>query len=310
MINNYIDHKGRWWGDPVAAKALGKGYELKEEDLPDPLPKEGFRALPKCTEEVDVWYPILHGPNGEDGVIQGLLQLTSKPFVGSGVLGSALGMDKIAMKIAFTAAGLPQVPYCACEANELLQPDSLLSLIKRIENQLGYPCFIKPANLGSSVGISKAYKREQLVKGLGIASSLDKRIVVEKSVIARELECGVLGKKDIRTSCVGEVRHHSDWYDYETKYTEGLSKTLIPAPICEETTKQIQNLALKACKAICAEGLARVDFFYREESNQIWINEINTLPGFTKQSMYPMLWRESGLEMHELVSILVETARE
>ncbi len=310
VVKIYIDKKGRWWGSPLAEEVLKTGSEPREDELPETSTNEGFRGLPKESECVDVWYPVLHGPNGEDGTIQGLFKLTRKPFVGSGVLASAWGMDKLAMKIAFTAAHLPQVPYCAVDSNQLFNNETLLELISHLESTLGYPCFVKPANLGSSVGITKAYTKEQLIEGLKIASKLDARIVVEESVIARELECGVLGKKSIKASSVGEITHTSDWYDYKTKYSAGSSKVLIPAPISKEVTKRIQTLSLEACKAISAEGIARVDFFYKEDTNEIWINEINTLPGFTNQSMYPMLWEHSGLNVNELVASLVETARE
>ena len=252
---------------------------------------------------------MLHGPNGEDGTVQGLFRLMRQPFVGAGVLGSAVSMDKQAMKAAFAAAGLSQVPYVCVQASELKDDTTFNPLLKRIE-QLGYPCFVKPANLGSSVGISKVRNRAELVEGLHKASLLDPRLVVEQGVTARELECAVLGRNDLRASVVGEVRFEADWYDYETKYTAGLSSILIPAPLPDGVADRIRQQALQACEAVGVLGMARVDFFYDEAAGTIWINEINTLPGFTSQSMYPMLWAASGLTLDQLVHELVETAGE
>ena len=214
------------------------------------------------------------------------------------------------MKASFASAGLPQVPYEKVNAEEIRDSDSIKLLLQRLENKIGYPCFIKPANLGSSVGITKGYKREQLISGLKLASNFDKRIVVEKFIHARELECAVLGKKRKEVSVVGEIKHNSDWYDYHTKYSSNLSQALIPAPIPQRISDKIHQLSLAACEATSAHTIARVDFFYNEFKNEIFINEINTLPGFTKQSMYPMLWSASGLNMIELVAQLIEIAME
>jgi len=259
---------------------------------------------------VDVWFPVLHGPNGEDGTVQGLFTLMGKPYVGSGVLGSAVGMDKLAMKAAFAAAGLPQVPYVGLNAADLNHPERHNKLIARIEAELGYPCFVKPANMGSSVGISKARDRDQLLAGLQEATRHDSRLVVERGVAARELECAVLGRQQLKASVVGEISFDADWYDYDTKYTDGCSQTLIPAPLPDQVSAQVQEIALQACTAVHAYGLARVDVFYDEHSGDIWLNEINTLPGFTSQSMYPMLWEASGVALSDLVAQLVYTARE
>ncbi len=310
VLNTYIDQKGRWWSSPIAEKVLKEGLSNEIEATFTQDNSNDFGCLGKELEDIDIWFPILHGPNGEDGSIQGFFQLTGKPFVGSGILGSAIGMDKIAMKTIFSAASLPQAPYLALTSDNFLEKKNLLKLIERIKHLIGYPCFIKPANLGSSLGITKAYSNEELSLGLKIAASFDKRVVVEQTIIGKELECAVIGKKEMRTSTVGEVTFESDWYDFDTKYSNGLSKVLIPAQISQKTIKKVQELSLLACKAISAEGIARVDFFFNEKQDKLWINEINTLPGFTKQSMYPMLWEESGVNLEELVSILVETARE
>jgi len=303
----YIDRQGRWWPEAVAGAVLASGLP-SEPDLPTTLPRPGFQGFPEGALDVEVWLPVLHGPKGEDGTIQGLFTLMERPFVGSGVLGSAVGMDKQAMKAAFAAAGLPQVPYACLNATELAtKPDAVA---ERLEASLGYPCFVKPANLGSSVGISKATNRTELLEGLRLAASLDPRLIVEQGVEARELECGVLGVNKLRTSVLGEIRFDADWYDYDTKYSEGLSHTLIPAPVSEEVSERARALALDVFRAVGASGLARVDFFFNEELDALWVNEINTFPGFTSQSMYPMLWAASGLPLEDLIHTLVTEARE
>jgi D-alanine-D-alanine ligase len=307
----YIDRQGRWWPPAVAQEVLARGVPAEAQDLPADGPP-GFRGLPEGALEVDLWFPVLHGPNGEDGTIQGLFTLMQVPFVGSGVLGSAVGMDKQAMKAAFAAAGLPQVPYVSLQASELDAPEALL---ERLERELGYPCFVKPANLGSSVGISKATDRATLLAGLREAAALDPRLVVEQGVKARELECAVLGRGELRASVLGEIRFDADWYDYTTKYSEGLSHTVIPAQVPPEVSERARALAVAACRAVGASGLSRVDFFYEEgagagDGGGLWLNEINTLPGFTSQSMYPMLWAASGLPLEALLHTLVEGARE
>ncbi len=303
----YIDRQGRWWPEAVAGAVLASGIP-SEPDLPTTLPRPGFQGFPEGALDVEVWLPVLHGPKGEDGTIQGLFTLMERPFVGSGVLGSAVGMDKQAMKAAFAAADLPQVPYACLNAAELeASPDAVA---ERLEATLGYPCFVKPANLGSSVGISKATNRTELLEGLRLAASLDPRLIVEQGVEARELECGVLGVNKLRTSVLGEIRFDADWYDYDTKYSEGLSRTLIPAPVSEEVSERARALALDVFRAVGASGLARVDFFFNEELDALWVNEINTFPGFTSQSMYPMLWAASGLPLEDLIHTLVTEARE
>ena len=310
VIPIYIDRDGRWWGAAIASTVLEQGKALEADDLPEPLPAPGFRGLPDGTDTVSIWYPVLHGPNGEDGTIQGLFELMRQPYVGAGVLGSAVSMDKQAMKAAFAGAGLKQVPYVCAQADQLQSTADRTSLIERIESGLGYPCFVKPANLGSSVGISKARNRDELSQGLDLAAELDARIVVEQGVQARELECAVLGGATLRASVVGEVRFDADWYDYETKYTAGRSTTLIPAPLSETIAERIKTLSIQACTAVGVSGMARVDFFYDDNTDQLWLNEINTLPGFTSQSMYPMLWAASGVTLEQLLHQLVESAGE
>jgi D-alanine-D-alanine ligase len=313
----YIDRLGRWWGPQLADAVLAQGSPATPEQLAAALEKaglsprsRGFGGFPEGAPAMQVWFPVLHGPNGEDGTLQGLFTLMGVPFVGSGVLGSAVGMDKQAMKAAFAAAGLPQVPYACVNAAELSgDPEPLL---ERLEQQLGYPCFVKPANLGSSVGISKARNRDDLLAGLREAAALDPRIVVEQGVTARELECAVKGggAMALQASVLGEICFDADWYDYDTKYSEGRSHTVIPAQVPDAIREQARAMAIEACRAVHAQGLARVDFFYAEDSGALWLNEINTLPGFTSQSMYPMLWAATGVDLEQLVHELIAGAGE
>jgi len=316
----YIDTEGRWWGSDLADAVVAQGTQASPDQLASalqqaglPARSRGLGAFPADALEMEVWFPVLHGPNGEDGTIQGLFTLMQVPYVGAGVLGSAVGMDKQAMKAAFAAAGLPQVAHMAVDASELRGEwgprEPLLGLI---EDQLGYPCFVKPANLGSSVGISKASNRAELLRGLTAAALLDPRLVVERGVTARELECAVRGggHQPLLASVLGEIRFDADWYDYDTKYSEGKSHVLIPAPVSEAVAERARALAIQACRAVGAMGLARVDFFYAEATGDLWVNEINTFPGFTSQSMYPMLWAASGLPLDALVRELIEGARQ
>lgn len=301
----YIQKDGIWQGVTVAQRVLESGT---------PLISDGSGNLwqfPPDVTDIDVWFPILHGPNGEDGTIQGLLKLIQIPAVGSGVLGSAIGMDKIAMKMAFAQAGLPQVKYMAINRAQVWSnPCVFPKLGDEIEANLGYPCFVKPANLGSSVGIAKVRSRSQLEAALDNAASYDRRIIVEAGVVAREVECAVLGNDNPKASVVGEITFKSDFYDYETKYTEGLADLIIPAAIPDSVTSQIQDMALQAFTAVDGAGLARVDFFYVEATGEVLINEINTLPGFTATSMYPQLWGATGVPFPELVNQLIELALE
>jgi D-alanine-D-alanine ligase len=302
----YIQKDGVWQAGVVAQQVLTSG-----------VPQESSTTTPNLwqypleTAEVDVWFPILHGPNGEDGTIQGLLTLTQVPFVGSGVLGSALGMDKIAMKMAFAQAGLPQVKYIAVTRAQVWSNACVFpKLCDEIEVALGYPCFVKPANLGSSVGIAKVRSRPELEAALDNAATHDRRIIVEAGVVAREVECAVLGNDNPKASVIGEITFDSDFYDYETKYTPGKADLFIPANLPDVVAQQIQDMALQAFAAVDAAGLSRVDFFYVEATGEIFINEINTLPGFTSTSMYPQLWANTGIPFAQLVDQLIQLAIE
>jgi D-alanine-D-alanine ligase len=233
------------------------------------------------------------------------------PFVGSGVLGSATGMDKIAMKMAFAQAGLPQVKYKAVTRAEVWSnPCVFPKLCDDIEATLGYPCFVKPANLGSSVGIAKVRSRQELETALDNAATYDRRIIVEAAVVAREVECAVLGNDHPKASVIGEITFNSDFYDYETKYTPGKADLFIPANLPDVVAQKIQEMALQAFAAVDVAGLSRVDFFYVEATGEIFINEINTLPGFTSTSMYPQLWANSGITFVQLVDQLIQLAIE
>jgi D-alanine-D-alanine ligase len=311
----YIQKDGRWLAGEAPQKVLESGIPLLESQE-ESTSEERLSALsqwqsPSQVAQVDVWFPILHGPNGEDGTIQGLLTLMQIPFVGSGVLGSAMGMDKIAMKMAFEQAGLSQVKYKALtRAQVWSNPCIFPKLCDEIEATLSYPCFVKPANLGSSVGIAKVRSRQELEAALDKAAGYDRRLIVEAGVVAREIECAVLGNDQPKASVIGEITYSSDFYDYETKYTEGKADLLIPASLPDAIVRQIQDMALQAFAAVDAAGLARVDFFYVEATGEILINEINTLPGFTATSMYPQLWAHSGISFPELVDQLIQLALE
>ncbi|MBD2194911.1 MULTISPECIES: D-alanine--D-alanine ligase family protein [Calothrix] len=302
----YIQKDGFWQAGEIAQQVLDSGAVYQSS-----VTSPNLWQFPPQTQEVDLWFPILHGPNGEDGTIQGLLSLMQVPFVGSGVLGSATGMDKIGMKIAFAQAGLPQVKYKAVTRAQIWSnPCVFPKLCDEIEAELGYPSFVKPANLGSSVGIAKVRSRQELEAALDNAASYDRRIIVEAGVVAREVECAVLGNDQPQASVIGEITYNSDFYDYETKYTQGLADLLIPAVLPEAIASQIQDMALKAFAAVDAAGLSRVDFFYVEATGEVLINEINTLPGFTATSMYPQLWAHSGISFPELVDKLIQLAIE
>ena len=318
----YIDKTGTWQPSNLAQQVLTSGEPLLLTESNNvsgtketQLATTGFSSLSPVGQssysDIDVWFPILHGPNGEDGTVQGLLRLMNVPFVGSGVLGSALSMDKIAMKMAFTQAGLPQVDYVAVNRSQVYSGACVFpKLCDDIEAKLDYPCFVKPANLGSSVGIAKVRSRQELEDALDEAASYDRRIVVEAGVNAREVECAVLGNENPKVSVVGEITFDSDFYDYETKYTEGAAQLHIPANLPTEVSDRIKEMAIEAFIAVDAAGLSRVDFFYVEETGEVFINEINTLPGFTSTSMYPQLWSYSGVPFPELCDRLINLALE
>lgn len=313
----YICKNGVWVSGDAAKTVLDSQQAIATDDVSDnatddataKTQRPNLWQFPAGVENIDLWYLVLHGPNGEDGTIQGLMELMQVPYVGSGVLASCVGMDKIAMKMAFAEAGLPQVKYYAVNRSDIYSdPCRFPKLCDDIEMKLGYPCFVKPANLGSSVGISKCRTRGELEKALDEAASYDRRIIVEAGVTAREVEVAILGNDHPKASVVGEVTFESDFYDYETKYTAGRSQTHIPANLSAEVVTRIQEMAIQAFKAIDCAGISRVDFFYSEATDELWINEVNTLPGFTSMSMYPQLWNASGIEFSDLVHQIVQCA--
>ncbi|ERN42312.1 D-alanine--D-alanine ligase [Rubidibacter lacunae KORDI 51-2] len=302
----YIQKNGIWQTGDAAARVLAAGIAPTNET------EGSLWEFPSDCRAIDVWFPILHGPNGEDGTVQGLLSLMQLPHVGSGVLGSAAGMDKLAMKSIFAAAGLAQVQYRGVTRSQVcFNSQALPQVCSDIESALGYPCFVKPANLGSSVGISKVRSRAELTMALDHAASFDRRIIIEAAVpTPREIECAVLGNEEPQTSCVGEISFDSDFYDYATKYIPGRADLQIPAQLPESAILRVRALALQAFEALDLAGLARVDFFYCEATDEVLINEVNSLPGFTATSMYPLLWEASGLPFPQLVDRLVQLALE
>ena len=257
---------------------------------------------------LDVIFPVLHGTYGEDGTLQGLLDMADVPYVGCGVLGSALGMDKEKMKMVFQAIGLPSVDYLVYRRNEWER--SPTTIMDAIEQRLGYPCFVKPVNLGSSVGINKAHDRAELEHAINVAAEYDRKIIIDRGINCRELECAVLGNDEPLASVVGEVIASNEFYDYHAKYLDNKSQVIIPADIPQATAEEVRRQAVTAFLALDLSGLARVDFFLEKESGQVYINEVNTMPGFTQISMYPKLWEASGLTYAQLLDRLVELAIE
>ncbi len=304
-------------GDPqatAAAAVLAKGESVMVPPVPEahglvPFESAGLPAHQPI--DVDVIFPVLHGTFGEDGTIQGLLELADIPYVGAGVLGSAAGMDKDVMKKLFVAAGLPIVKHLT-----VLRPRwerEPKKVIKEIENRLKYPLFVKPANLGSSVGISKAHDRKELPAAMDEAARYDCKIVIEQSVggkkqRARELECAVLGNDEPKASVVGEIVPGAEFYSYNAKYVDEGSQPLIPAPISKKLAKAVQEMAVRAFQAVDCSGLARVDFLLDPKTEKIYLNEINTMPGFTSISMYPKMWAASGLGYSDLIDQLIQLA--
>ena len=259
-------------------------------------------------EKIDVIFPVLHGSNGEDGTIQGLFEMAEIPYVGCGVLSSAAGMDKAVSKVVFEHAGIPQSKYIVVKRPDIA--NSFPDIETRVKNELGYPCFVKPANAGSSVGISKAGDALSLRAALELAGQYDRKLLVEEFIDGRELECAVLGYDDPVASTVGEIIPCNEFYDYNAKYLDGKSQTVIPAILDQKTADAVRSFAVTAFKALDCSGLSRVDFFVEKSSGKVYINEINTMPGFTSISMYPKLWEASGLPYGQLLDRLIELALE
>jgi D-alanine-D-alanine ligase len=279
--------------DPEKYKVLH--YVISKEGKWSPRP---ISPEPHGNAEIDVVFPVLHGTFGEDGTVQGLLELAGLPYVGAGVLASSLSMDKEMMKRVAAARGLPVADY-------YIASDS-----SRCENPFGFPVFVKPANLGSSVGITKAKNCAELEAAIKVASSFDRKVIVERAIAGREFECAVLGNEDPIAATPCEILPSRDFYDYEDKYLLDKAQTVIPAALSPEKTAELQRLAVECYRAVECEGMARVDFLLETETDRLFINEINTIPGFTSISMYPKMWEYSGLSMPQLVDRLIELAIE
>ncbi|RJQ29729.1 MAG: D-alanine--D-alanine ligase [Peptococcaceae bacterium] len=311
-----ITREGKWLAgiDPPAL-LTGDFRDAVTVNLPaDPAQKGLVGVSPaKAGAEipvlpVDVFFPVLHGTFGEDGTVQGLLELANVPYVGAGVLASALGMDKVLMKTVFARHDIPQPRFWFCLRREWERDRS--GIVAGVEERLGYPCFVKPANLGSSVGISKAHDRAELVRAIDLAAKYDRKIILEEGVDVREVEVSVLGNDEPVASPPGEIIPFNEFYDYEAKYIDGKSSLVIPADLPPDTVKRIQELAVEVFKAVDCAGMARVDFFVTRRNGAVLVNEINTIPGFTRFSMYPKLWEAGGIGYSELLDRLIGLALE
>jgi D-alanine-D-alanine ligase len=317
-----ITKEGRWivGGDPMKQlraaahmpPALAAPADQPEEGPRTVLvPLESGQTALSTTDaslELDVIFPVLHGPCGEDGTVQGLLELTGLPYVGAGVMASSVGMDKAVAKDIFRSHGLPVLPYRVV-LRKLWETDAT-RVIAECEETLRYPMFTKPANLGSSVGISKVRDRAQLIAGLDEAARFDRKLLAEQGIEAREIEVSVLGNDDPIASVPGEIIPSREFYSYAAKYIDEASELLIPAPISPEQAEQARQLAIQAYRAIDCAGMARVDFLMDKANEQIWLNELNTIPGFTPISMYPKLWEATSISYAELIDRLIELALE
>lgn len=311
----YISNDGEWYK-----------YTKKIEEI-DILPigskieeKERINSIEKTIKELDVVFPVLHGMGGEDGTVQGMFELFNVHYVGCGVLASSIGMDKAYTKIIFDKANIKQTKYeyikrsgkqyIYIDKNFNEEKLALDDIVKKISKKLEYPMFVKPSNSGSSVGITKVLNIEELKKGIEYASKFDRKVLIEQGVIGKEVECAVLGNEEVISSCVGEIKSAEEFYSFDAKYKNHESKTLIPADLPKELSNEIRKSAIKAFKAIDGRGLSRVDFFVNEKTEEIYINEINTLPGFTQISMYPKLFETVGISYEELLDKLIELALE
>lgn len=311
----YISKEGKWYKcikpiQEIEVLEIGKEIEEKEE----------INDLENVLKNFDVVFPVLHGLGGEDGSIQGMLELFGVPYVGCGILASSVGMDKVYTKIIFDKANIKQAKYEYIKKdkekyiyiNKNFDEENLKieEICAKIEENLKYPVFVKPSNSGSSVGITKANNTQELSKAIEYAGKYDKKILIEQGLIGKEVECAVLGNEEVISSCVGEIKPAEEFYSFDAKYKNSESKTLMPADLSKEMSNEIRRLAIKAFKAIDGKGLSRVDFFANETTEEIYINEINTLPGFTQISMYPKLFETVGIPYSELLDKLITLALE
>jgi len=309
IIQVGITKEGKWLSGDNAVNAF---QEQNYDNLTEVFPniESGSNELLVLSdgnykkEKVDIFFPAMHGPYGEDGTIQGVFEMANIPYTGCGVLASSVGMDKLMTKAVWEQAGLPVTPYIG--TTKLEWNNDKAGVMQKAENKLGYPIFVKPANMGSSVGISKAKNREELEKAIDLACQFDQRILIEKGLKIRELECAVLGNEEPEIARVGEVLVGGEFYDYNDKYVNGKSSTQVPANIPAQLEKEVQEIAIKAYKILDCSGLSRVDLFYDEAEKKLYLNEINTLPGFTSISMYPKMWQESGIPYKELIDKIIE----
>ena len=300
----FIDKNGNWFK-----------VEITEENKLKMENKKQIENVFTYLKQMDLIFPVLHGLYGEDGTIQGLLELLKVPYVGCGVLASSVGMDKVYTKIIFDKAGINQTKYVYIRSynDKYIYIDDnfnekildLKEILNVVIEKIKFPMFVKPSNSGSSVGISKVNSKEELEKAIIEASKFDKKILIEEGIDGREVECAVLGNENVISSCVGEIKSSDEFYSYDAKYKSKESKTLIPAKISAEKSEEIRKLAVKAFKAIDGKGLSRVDFFIENESETVYINELNTLPGFTNISMYPKLFEQVGINYYDLLDKLI-----
>ncbi|MCR5701288.1 MAG: D-alanine--D-alanine ligase [Lachnospiraceae bacterium] len=307
-VDSLFDIENGTWTDSTTSAVISPDATKKEIIITS---KQGV-----TTKHIDVIFPVLHGMYGEDGTIQGLFELAKIPYVGCGVLASAAGMDKVYTKIIVDDLGITQAEYVLVRAEEVEGATkggspTMDDLVARVEAKLEYPMFIKPSKAGSSKGVSKAHNKEELVAGLKVAAEHDTKILVERNVVGREIECAVLGNAvNVEASGVGEILAAAEFYDFDAKYTNAESKTVISPELPDGKTEEIRNAAKAIFSAVDGYGLARVDFFLEKETNKVIFNEINTLPGFTSISMYPMLFKETGLSIEEQVEKQIQLAFE
>ena len=301
----FITLDGEWLTGPqlIAPVETIEQLQLPSYNKPNNITKfiEAHNEL-----QFDVIFPLLHGTNGEDGTVQGLLEVLNVPYVGNGVLASSAGMDKVIMKQLFEIAGLAQTPYAYFIRSEWEKDrDGMLAKCEHLKA----PLFVKPANLGSSVGISRATNRDELIAAIELALQYDRKIIVEQGIVGREIEMGVLGNDNPQTSVVGEIKPVTDFYDYDSKYKDGSTVLMIPAEVSEDVVNTMSDMAKRAFKILDASGLVRADFFVTA-ADEVLINEVNTMPGFTPFSMYPLLWQNTGLSYPELINQLIKLALE
>ena len=311
-----IGHDGTWWSGANVMESFEKSSFLglyRVFLLPEPgrtilyrREDRGGKEVISAITELDVIFPVLHGTFGEDGTLQGFLEMADIAYVGAGVLGSSVGMDKGLFKDVMRANSIPVVDWIICNRKEVT--NDLQVTIEKAEKMAAYPLFVKPANLGSSVGISKCKNRSDLMEGILEAARFDRRILIEKGVNAREIEVSVLGNEVNKASVPGEIRPSDEFYSYKAKYIDGKSELTIPAPLDAGLIKQIQETAQKVYQVIDCAGMARVDFLLEKETNRLFVNEVNTIPGFTSISMYPKLWEASGISYPQLIDQLIGLA--